>query len=106
MMISRTSLAIALLPAIALTMAACSKKPDTKAVCGPGANLIISGGPIVTMEGDKPTTVEAIVVDDGNIVFVGNKADAMKQKVAATVVKDLGGKTLMPVFIDGQASNS
>jgi predicted amidohydrolase YtcJ len=103
MMISRTSLAIALLPAIALTMAACSKKPDATAAGGPGADLIISGGPIVTMEGDTPTTVEAIVVDDGNIVFVGSKADAMKQKVASTVVKDLGGKTLMPGFIDGHA---
>jgi hypothetical protein len=28
-----------------------------------GADLIISGGPIVTMAGDQPTIVEAIVVD-------------------------------------------
>jgi predicted amidohydrolase YtcJ len=103
MMISRATLAFALLPAIAMTMAACSKKPDAKANGGPGADLIISGGPIVTMEGDTPTTAEAIVIDDGNIVFVGSKADAMKQKVASTVIKDLGGKTLMPGFIDGHA---
>jgi predicted amidohydrolase YtcJ len=101
MIISRTSLVIAVLPAIALTMAACSKTPDAKAAGG--ADLIITGGPIVTMEGDAPTTAEAIVVDDGNIVFVGSKADAMKQKVTNTVIKDLGGKTLMPGFIDGHA---
>lgn len=102
-MISRTSLAIAMLPALALSLTACSTRPDATASGGPGADLIISGGPIVTMEGDQPTTAEAIVVDDGNIVFVGSKADAMKQKVAATVMKDLGGKTLMPGFIDGHA---
>jgi len=101
MIISRTSLVIAVLPAIALTMAACSKTPDAKAAGG--ADLIITGGPIVTMEGDAPTTAEAIVVDGGNIVFVGSKADAMKQKVTNTVIKDLGGKTLMPGFIDGHA---
>ena len=72
-------------------------------VAGPGADLIITGGPIVTMEGDQPTTAEAIVVDDGKIIFVGSKADAMKQKVDDTVVKDLAGKTLMPGFVDGHA---
>jgi predicted amidohydrolase YtcJ len=69
----------------------------------PGADLIITGGPIVTMEGDTPVTAEAVVIDDGKIVFVGSKADAIKKKVSGTAVKDLGGKTLMPGFIDGHA---
>jgi predicted amidohydrolase YtcJ len=69
----------------------------------PGADLIITGGPIVTMEGDAPVTAEAVVIDDGKIVFVGSKADAMKKKVSGTAIKDLGGKTLMPGFIDGHA---
>ena len=55
------------------------------------------------MEGDQPTTVEAIVVDEGKITFVGSKADALKQQAEGTVLKDLGGKTLMPGFIDGHA---
>jgi predicted amidohydrolase YtcJ len=86
----------------ALVLAACSKKPaDTTPVAA--ADLIVFGGPIVTMEGDQPTTVEAIVVDEGKITFVGSRADALKQKATGTVVKDLAGKTLMPGFIDGHA---
>ena len=86
----------------ALVLAACSKKPaDTTPVAA--ADLIVFGGPIVTMEGDQPTTVEAIVVDDGGITFVGSKADALKQQADSTVLKDLGGKTLLPGFIDGHA---
>jgi predicted amidohydrolase YtcJ len=86
----------------ALVLAACSKKPaETAPVTA--ADLIITGGPIVTMEGDQPTTAEAIVVDDGKITFVGSKADALKQKADGTVLKDLGGRTLMPGFIDGHA---
>ena len=86
----------------ALMLAACSKKPaDT--VPASAADLIITGGPIVTMAGDQPVTVEAVVVDDGRITFVGSRADALKQKGEGTVVKDLGGRTLMPGFIDGHA---
>ncbi|TPE61602.1 amidohydrolase [Sandaracinobacter neustonicus] len=52
------------------------------------------------MEGDQPSYVEAVVVDDGKIVFAGSDAEAMKLKVSGTVVKDLEGKTLLPGFID------
>ncbi|MFN7400162.1 MAG: amidohydrolase family protein [Sandaracinobacter sp.] len=87
-----------------LALAACSGAgKDADDPAGPGADLIITGGPIVTMEGDQPTTAEAIVIDEGKIIFVGSKADAMKQKVDGTAVKDLAGKTLMPGFIDGHA---
>ena len=88
----------------ALVLAACSRKPaDTTPARPRRADLIITGGPIVTMEGDQPTTAEAIVVDDGRIIFVGSKADALKQQADGTVLKDLAGKTLMPGFIDGHA---
>jgi len=96
----RPAIASVLLAAVVL--AACSKKPaDTNP--GGTADLIITGGPIVTMEGDQPTTAEAIVVEDGKITFVGSKADALKQRGDGTVIKDLAGKTLMPGFIDGHA---
>jgi len=86
----------------ALVLAGCSRKPaDTAPVAA--ADLVITGGPIVTMEGDQPVTVEAIVVDDGRITFVGSKADALRQQGDGTVLKDLAGKTLMPGFIDGHA---
>jgi predicted amidohydrolase YtcJ len=88
---------------VLVAVSGCGEKTPATAAAGPGADLIISGGPIVTMEGDRPVTAEAVVIDDGTIVFVGSAADAMKQKVTSTVIKDLGGKTLMPGFIDGHA---
>jgi len=94
--------AIASVLVSALVLAGCSQKSADTAP-GAAADLIITGGPIVTMEGDQPTTVEAVVVDEGKITFVGSRADALKQKAAGTVVKDLAGKTLMPGFIDGHA---
>jgi len=100
-MTRRPAIASVLLAAVVL--AACSKKPADTTLPGAAADLIITGGPIVTMEGDQPTTVEAIIVDDGRITFVGSKADALKQQGDGTVLKDLDGKTLMPGFIDGHA---
>jgi predicted amidohydrolase YtcJ len=97
----RTKIMFCLLPVVSLAMSGCSNKPEAES--GIGADLILTGGPIVTMAGNQPVTAEAIVVDDGTIVFVGSKADAMKQKAAGTVVRDLGGKTLVPGLIDGHA---
>jgi predicted amidohydrolase YtcJ len=95
-------LAFASIIVYAFALAGCGQKPgDTAAE--PGADLIFSGGPIVTMEGDQPTTVESIVVDDGRIIFAGSKADAIKKQGDGTVLRDLAGKTLMPGFIDGHA---
>ncbi len=81
-----------------LALVGCAQGADVA-----GADLIIHGGPIVTMEGDTPVTAEAIVVDEGKIIFVGSEAEALKQKVDGTVMRDLDGKTLMPGFIDGHA---
>ncbi len=101
-MISRRVASLLMVSTLAL--AACSKPPAVAdAGAGAGADLIITGGPILTMEGAEPTTAEALVVDDGRIVFVGSKVDALKRKGDGTVVKDLAGKTLMPGFIDGHA---
>jgi predicted amidohydrolase YtcJ len=80
-------------------LSACNK-PKADA---PGAILIIHGGPILTMEGDKASYVEAVVVADGKIVFAGSDTEAMKQKTANTVVKDLGGNTMLPGFVDAHS---
>ena len=88
--------------AATMVLAGCGKK-QAEAPALPAADLIITGGPIVTMEGDQPTVVEAVVVDDGKIVFVGTKAEALQRQGEGTMLKDLGGKTLMPGFIDGHA---
>lgn len=84
-----------------LALAACSKSPETpSAATGAGADVIFHGGIVLTMEGDTPTYAEAVAVKDGKISAVGSDADVMKAKDAHTVVKDLGGKLLMPGFID------
>ncbi len=67
------------------------------------ADLIISGGPILTMEGDQPAYVEAVVVDDGRITFAGDLPGAGKYRGPHTRTLDLAGRTLMPGFIDGHA---
>lgn len=67
------------------------------------ADLIIHGGPILTMEGDKPSYVEAVVVAHGKVAFAGTDAEAMSRKSASTVVKDLGGKTMLPGFVDAHS---
>jgi predicted amidohydrolase YtcJ len=91
--------AFASLLACTIFLAACGRN-DGEPDVGPGADLIISGGPILTMEGNQPAYVEAVVIADGKIVFAGPAAEAMKQKVSRTVVKDLAGKALLPGFID------
>ena len=88
--------------ATTLVLAACNQ-PQPAVQAAPGAALIIHGGPILTMEGDKPAYVEAVVVADGKIVFAGSDTEALKQKTPQTVVKDLGGKTMLPGFVDAHS---
>ncbi len=68
---------------------------------GAGPELIIGGGRILTMEGPKPSYVEAVAVDKGRIVFAGSRAAAMKLSGTRTKFKNLGGQLMMPGFIDG-----
>lgn len=56
-------------------------------------------GHLLTMAEDQPTA-EALLVDDGDIVAVGSSADVLAQVSDDTEVVDLGGKTLLPGFID------
>jgi hypothetical protein len=64
------------------------------------ADAIYSGGDILTMAGPEPAYVEALVVDQGRIVFTGAVSDAMKLKSSDTKIVDLQGHTLMPGFQD------
>ncbi len=58
------------------------------------------GGDILTMEGDKPSYVEAVLVKDGKIVYAGKKANAVNNYADKTVAVDLKGKTMMPGFVE------
>jgi predicted amidohydrolase YtcJ len=61
------------------------------------------GGDILTMKGDTPEYVEALVVKDGKIRFVGESSKAMNVAGPGHKMIDLKGKTLVPGFIDGHA---
>jgi predicted amidohydrolase YtcJ len=66
------------------------------------ADRIIRGGPIVTVHPARPSA-EAVAITGGKISAVGSEADVMKLKGEATEVTDLGGRTLVPGFIDGHS---
>lgn len=71
---------------------------------------IYFNGDILTMESSSPIYAEAIVEQNGKIVFVGSKEQAFEKYSDAKPV-DLKGKTLLPGFIDphshfGMVSNT
>jgi hypothetical protein len=57
-------------------------------------------GDIITMKGDSPEYVEALVVRDGKIVYAGASGGAMKEAGEGHKMVDLKGKTMLPGFID------
>ena len=61
------------------------------------------GGDIITMEGDKPNYVEAVIQRDGKIIYAGKKSDAVNNFAGKTIEVDLKGKTMMPGFIEPHA---
>ena len=60
------------------------------------------GGDIITMraETDAP---EALLVSDGKIAYVGELLEARKRCLPGAEEIDLGGRTLMPSFIDAHS---
>jgi len=64
------------------------------------ADTIYTRGDILTMRGPQPETVEALVVRDGTILFVGPLAEAKSLAAPGATTVDLKGKTLLPGFID------
>ena len=66
-------------------------------------STVYYNGDIITMVGDSPEYVEAIVEKDGKIIFTGSKDEAMEIAGKDHVMFDLEGKTLVPGLIDGHA---
>jgi predicted amidohydrolase YtcJ len=62
---------------------------------------IFYGGDILTMAGDKPSYIEALVTREGRILFTGSKEEVMKKYKGKAEEIDLEGKTMLPGFIDG-----
>jgi hypothetical protein len=63
------------------------------------ADKIWVGGAILTMN-DDAMRAEAVAVKDGKILAVGKKEDVLATKGDKTEVIELGGKALLPGFVD------
>lgn len=74
------------------------KKVD-KTMSSTETSQLFFNGDIITMNSDTPEYAEAVVEQNGKIVFVGNKKDA-ESKFSDAKKIDLKGKTLLPGFID------
>ena len=75
-------------------LAGCDKAPDKQQ-----ADTLYTGGPILTMAGEKPQYAEALLVKAGKILFVGSEEEALATAEPAERV-DLAGAALLPGFID------
>jgi len=64
------------------------------------ADRLWFGGPILTMD-DAALRVEAVAEKDGRVLAVGSEADVMEFRGPGTEVIDLGGRTMLPGFVDG-----
>ncbi len=98
-----------LLIALVLFLSCNKQKTETnsdsnvKAVAKPYKlkQTVYYNGDIVTMEGDEPQYVEAVVQREGKIIFTGSKEEALEKFKGKTKEVDLKGKTLLPAFLDG-----
>lgn len=63
-------------------------------------STVYFNGDILTMQGDLPQYVEAVVVKNDKITFAGNKIQALSEAGSNPILHDLKGHTLMPGFID------
>jgi predicted amidohydrolase YtcJ len=70
-----------------------------KAQAADAPDTIYSGGTILTMDDAQPK-VEALAVSKGRILALGSLADILKLKGDGTRMVDLGGRTLLPGFVD------
>ena len=62
-------------------------------------SIVFYNGQIITMEDAQPQA-EAVLIDGDAILAVGSEADVLAQAGTQTTMIDLGGKVLVPGFID------
>lgn len=70
--------------------------------CGPArpaADLIFLDAQVLTMDPALPVA-EAVAIRDGRILLVGTTAEVGARRGPSTLVVSLGGRTLMPGFVD------
>lgn len=69
------------------------------ATASDAADVIYFGGSIITINDAQPT-VEAVAVRDGRIVALASKEDVLAMQNTETRLVDLGGRTMLPGFVD------
>src|SRR5829696_1032329 len=69
---------------------------------GASPEVIYHNGVVLTMEEDQPRA-SAIAVRDGRILAIGDDARVLRLRKRQTRVVDLGGRTVLPGFIDSHA---
>lgn len=88
------------------TVAACAggstpaPAPTSGPAPGADADFVFHNGPIYTVAGTDPW-VQGLAVTGNTISYVGDEAGAMAMAGPDTRVVDLGGKLLMPGFVEG-----
>lgn len=84
---------------LSLLAAVAAAALSTSAFAQETADVIYSGGPIYTMDDASPR-VEAVAVRNGRITAAGKRSDIMKLRGSSTRIVDLGGRTMLPGFVD------
>jgi len=87
-----------LLIAMGFMLAGCGAVTENPGVDAAG-NVALINGKVYTVNEKQPIT-EAVVVNNGSIVFVGSTADAQGYINADTVIVDLKGKLVLPGLHD------
>ncbi len=99
-----SDLPVILEPTLHPTASAGSPVPSAPATSSgeKGASVIFHNGQILTMDDALPTA-SAIHIRGERIVAVGDEATILAEASAQTLVIDLGGRTLMPGFVDAHS---
>jgi predicted amidohydrolase YtcJ len=80
----------------AILLSACAAQPVRETGAGV---TVLTNADIVTVDEALPSA-EAVAIRDGRILAVGTAADVLRQAGPQATVRDLGGATLVPGFID------
>jgi predicted amidohydrolase YtcJ len=92
----RTALAFAIALIVSALIATVAGTATARAVT---ADTVYTNGVVYTVDAAR-STAQAVAVAGGRIVFVGDNAGALAYAGAGTKTVDLGGRFVMPGFID------
>lgn len=90
---------------VVVTLVTATPEPPTTATkeapeAAEGADIVFHNGILLTQNGDQPQA-QAIAIQGGKILAVGDDADILALQGPGTRVVDLAGRTLLPGFVDG-----